>query len=76
MSPLAEEAARLIESLPPEKARALIEYARYLAEKSDEDDWDRRFNNPTYAAKLKARMAEVEREIQKGNSEPLDHGRL
>ena len=73
---IAEETIQLIESLPADKAAALVEYARYLAEKSDEEEWERKFNDPKYFSKLKARLAEVDQEIAQGQSEPLDLRRL
>ncbi len=76
MNALSEEAARLIESLPPEKAQALIEYARYLAEKSDDEEWDRKLRHPKYSAKLKTVVENVEKEIKAGRASPFDPGRL
>ena len=76
MKSLAREAARLVESLPPQKARALIDYARYLAERADEEEWDRKFGDRRYAAKLKKLLGRVEREIRTGKTERLDPDRL
>jgi hypothetical protein len=76
MTKLAEEAARLVDMLPEEKAQALLEYARYLAEKADEEEWERQFADPKYRPKLQALMEEVEREIAAGQTEPLDLERL
>jgi hypothetical protein len=76
MTKLAEEAAQLVESLPPEKAQALVEYGRYLADKADEEAWERRLQDPRYASKLRGAMAEAESEIAAGRSEPLDPERL
>lgn len=53
MSMLAQETAQILENLPPDKAQALLEYARYMAEKGDKEQWDRRSSDPKYAAKLK-----------------------
>lgn len=76
MTKLAEEAARLVEMLPEDKAQALLDYARYLAEKADEEEWGRRFADPGYRPKLLALMEEVEREIAAGQTELLDPERL
>ena len=76
MTKLAEEAARLVDMLPEDKAKALLEYARYLADKADEEEWERKFADPKYRPKLMAMMEEVEREIAAGQSEPLDPNRL
>ena len=76
MTKLAEEAARLVEMLPEDKAQALLEYARYLVEKADEEEWQRKFSDPRYRPKLTGLMEEVEREIAAGQTEPLDPQRL
>jgi hypothetical protein len=76
MTKLAEEAARLAELLPEDKAQALLVYARYLGEKADEEEWERKFADPQYQPKLQALMEEVEREIAAGQTEPLDPKRL
>ncbi len=72
MSPLAKQIAGLADALPEDKARALAEYAQYLADKADSEEWDRKFGDARYATKLKALMAEVEREIAEGKAQPLD----
>jgi hypothetical protein len=76
MTKLAEEAAQLIEMLPDDKAQALLEFARYLVDKADEEEWQKRFSDPTYRPKLAAMLEEVEREIAAGRTEPLDPKRL
>lgn len=79
MEALAQEAARLVMALPPDKAVALLEYARYLTEKSDTSDteeWHRRLTDPRYAPKMKALFSDVEQEIASGMGEPMDPGRL
>jgi hypothetical protein len=76
MTELAEETARLVDSLPPEKAQALMEFARFLAEKADEEEWEKRFSDPKYAGKLGSLVREVEAEIASGATEPLDPDRL
>jgi hypothetical protein len=76
MSTTAQEAARLVESLPPQKAEAVLEFARYLAEKEDEEEWDRRLSSAKYVPKLQSRLAKVDREIAAGQAKPLDVERL
>ena len=71
-----KETVRIVESLPADKAEALLDYAMYLAERADEAEWDRRFSDPKYDAKFSALLAEVEEEIAAGRTEPLDLDRL
>lgn len=72
MTKIAQEAAELVDLLPPDKAQALMEYARYLAEKADQEEWERKFSDPKYAPKLNAMKEVVDREIAAGNAKPLD----
>jgi hypothetical protein len=76
MIPHADEMTQILAVLPAEKAQALLEYARYLAEQAETEAWDRRFHDPKYAPKLKTLMAEVEGEIAAGNTQPLDLNQL
>jgi hypothetical protein len=76
MTKLAQEAAKLVDSLPPDKAQALLEYARFLAEKADEEGWDCKTSDPKYAAKINKLAQEVDKQIAAGKAEPLDTSRL
>jgi hypothetical protein len=76
MTKLAQEAARLVEMLPEDKAQALLDYARYLVERADEEEWERKFSDAKYRPKLTALMEQVEREIAAGRTESLDPERL
>jgi len=72
MNTLAEEAARIVESLPVEKARAVVDYARSLADTLDAEEWDKRFSDPKYSKKLNAAAAEALAELRAGQTQPLD----
>ncbi len=76
MSIVSEKTAKLIDSLPPEKAQALLEYATFLAEKADEEAWEKRFSNPVNAPKLKAMADQALAELNPGQAEPLDPDRM
>jgi hypothetical protein len=76
MGTAAREAAQIVDALPPEKAQAVIAFARFLAEQTDEDEWNSRLSSAKHAAKLKARLSEVDRAIAAGKAEPLDTKRL
>ena len=71
MSTLSDEAARIVESLPREKAEALIDYARYLAETADREQWERRFGDSRYEPKLRRMADEALNEFCSGQTEPL-----
>ena len=76
MSIVAEQAARLIDSLPPDKAKVLLEHVRVLVEQADEEAWEKQFSNPAYALKLKALGDEALEEFRNGKTTPLDPGRM
>ena len=73
---IAQETAKLVASLPPQKAEAVLDFARYLAERADDEAWDESFARAAHSPKFKAFLAEVEREIAEGKSEPLDPRKL
>ena len=76
MKTLAKETARLVESLPPDKAEAVLDYARYLAEKADDAEWERLFASPKHRRKFKALINRVDREIAKDQTQEFDFRRL
>ena len=69
---IVKETAHIAESLPADKAEALLDYAKYLAERAEEGEWDRRFSDRKYLPKLKAKLAEVKERIAAGEFAPLD----
>ena len=76
VSELATEAADIIESLPPKYAEALLEYANYLADKADEEEWDRRLNEAHARPKFEAFIEQARADIAAGKSTPLDPGTM
>jgi hypothetical protein len=76
MKVLSEEAVKLIDNLPPDKAQALMEYARYLTERSDEEEWERKFSDPRYTSKLQAMAEEAREEYRSGKTKPLDPDKM
>ena len=72
MSTLSDEAAQIVESLPKDKAQALLEYARYLAEAVDREQWERRFGDSRYVPKLRQMADEALNEFRSGHTEPLN----
>lgn len=76
MTKLAKEAVKLIDALPPEKARALLDYARFLAEHADEEAWEHRLNEPKYLRKLKDLGEKARREFRAGKTRLLDPNKM
>ncbi len=74
MSQVAAELTAIIEGLSDERAKALLDYARYLAEKQDDEEWERVVERATRSPKFAAYMAEVEQEIREGRTEPIEVG--
>ncbi len=76
MGEAAKETARIAESLPEEKARALLEYARYLAFHADEEAWERKLADPKYTSKLEAMASEALADYRAGKTKPIDPKKL
>jgi hypothetical protein len=73
---VAEETAAIVAALSQEKARAVLDFARFLAEDADERTWDERFAAAENSPRFRERLAQVDREIAEGHSSPLDPGQL
>jgi hypothetical protein len=73
---VAEETAALLDQLPPDQARSVLEFARFLAEKHADAEWEKRLATAHTLPKFRAFVAEAERDIAVGNSEPMDMDKL
>lgn len=71
MTQVTSETVRIVEKLPEDKALALLEYARYLAERVDEEAWQRRFRDKNYAPKLKSAADQALAEHRSGKTKLL-----
>lgn len=76
MSHLLTEIESFAKLLSEERARSLRDYAEYLAEKEEEENWDRVLEKCAGSPKFEAHVKQVEREIPEGHSEPMDFDRL
>lgn len=72
----AQETARLVASLPPQKAEAVLDFARYLAERADEEAWEKSFAKAAKSPKFKAFLDEARRDIAAGKGKTLDLNKL
>jgi hypothetical protein len=73
---VAEETANIVSALPLDKARAVLDFARFLADQADERAWDERLAGAGDSARFRERVAEANREITQGKSSPLDANQL
>lgn len=76
MSPITKETAEILESLPAGKAKALLEYARYLSEKTGEEAWDRSFSAARHSRKFRALGSKALAELRSGKTRVLDPDRM
>jgi hypothetical protein len=76
MSPIVAEIETLAARLSEARARELCNYAQYLVEKEDDEEWDRIVEKSTRSPKFAAYLEEVKREVREGHSEPMDFDRL
>lgn len=72
MNALAQEVAKLVESIPPDKARTVVEFARFVAERDDADSWERRFQDPRVAGNLRTEADRALADLDAGRAEDLD----
>jgi len=61
-----EETTAIVAALPQDKARTVLQFARFLAEEDDEQAWQERFAAAGKSARFRQRLAEVDREIAQG----------
>ncbi|MBI4178404.1 hypothetical protein HY522_03140 [bacterium] len=73
MTVLAKEIARLVDSMPVEKARTVVDFARYLADRQEVEAWRKMTSDTKYSKKLGNAAEEARREIRAGKARPLTH---
>lgn len=73
MTAVAKELARIIESLPDEKAREVVDFARFLQQQASDAAWERIIGDSQSRPKLDKFVADALRE---GPVEPLDPSKL
>jgi hypothetical protein len=73
MTAVAKELAKIIDSLPEEKAREIVDFARFLQQQADDAAWERIIGDAQPRPKLDKFVAEALRE---GAAEPLDPSKL
>ena len=76
MSALAKEIAELVDSIPPDKAKTVVEFARFVAEKEDAEAWARKLHDPKYATKLRAMADQALKDHATGQAEDLDPDKM
>lgn len=73
MSAVSQELAEIVDGLPEEKAREVVDFARFLKQQSGDLEWERIIGDARPRPKLDAFAAGALRE---GKSEPLDTDKL
>ena len=73
MAAMTNELAEIIRDLPEEKAREVVDFARFLQQQAGDIAWERIISDARPRPKLDAFVAEALREEP---SEPLDPGKL
>jgi hypothetical protein len=71
-----QELNELCAQLPAEKTATLLEFARFLAEKADDNRWDQRLEAAADSPKFRALVASADEAIARGEAEPLDIDKL
>jgi len=73
MTTVAKELVEILNDLPEEKAREVVDFARFLQQQSGDQEWERIIAGKRAYPKLETFAAEALRE---GNAEPLDPNKL
>jgi hypothetical protein len=73
MSSVAQELIAIVDGLPEDKAREVVDFARFLQQQAGDREWERILGEPHNRPKLEQFAAEALRE---GKSEPLDLSKL
>lgn len=73
MSSISDELVSIVNKLPEEQARELVDFARFLEQRTSDAEWERIINDEQPRPKLNAFVAAAMRE---GPAEPLDPSKL
>lgn len=73
MTAAAKELAKIVDELPEEKAREVMDFARFLKQQEGDLQWERIISDQRSRPKLDAYIADALRE---GEAEPLDTNKL
>ena len=73
MTAAAKELVELVGALPEDKARAVVDFARFLQHQADDAAWERIISDARSRPKLDAFVADA---LHEGKSEPLDTNKL
>ena len=73
MNSVAEELAEIVDRLPEDKARAVVDFARFLQQQAGDREWERIIAAQRVYPKLEKFAAEALRE---GTAEPLEISKL
>jgi len=73
MSAVAEELVEIVDGLPADKAREVVDFARFLKQQAGDLEWERIISDARPRPKLNAFVAGA---LRQGKSEPLDTNEL
>ncbi len=73
MSAVSQELIDIVDKLPEEKAREVVDFARFLKQQTSDLEWERIISDARPRPKLNAFVAEALRE---GTAQPLDPSKL
>ena len=73
MTAVSKVLVEIVDTLPEEKAREVVDFARYLQQQSGDLEWERILEDPRSRPKLNAF---VETALKEEPAERLDHSKL
>lgn len=73
MSAVSQELAEIVDGLPEDKAREVVDFARFLKQQAGDREWERIIGDARPRPKLEAFVAGA---LHDGKPEPLDTNKL
>ncbi len=73
MSAVAKDLIAILDALPEDKAREVVDFARFLQQQAGDREWERILSDSSPRPKLERFVADALRE---GPAEPLDPNKL
>ena len=73
MTAVSKALIEIVEALPEDKAREVVDFARFLQHQSGDSEWERIIDNARSRPKLDAF---VEAALREGAAQPLDRSKL
>ena len=73
---IAQRTVELLRTLPPQRAQAALDFVEHLAQKTADEQWEKRLDSAADSPRFRAMAEQIERDIADGQDETMDVERL